>query len=106
MVYVDASTIFNPSFITLSFTFNDELIALALLNVVFPKTFNGELIVEALFNVVDPEIFKVDTNVEGLLKLNEFKLLNVVDVAFILFVDKIELVDNEFKLLNDVDDSI
>ncbi len=30
-----------------------------------------------------------------------FRLLNiVVDVAFKLFIDKIELVDNEFKLLN------
>ena len=36
---------------------------------------------------------------------NEFKLLNiVVDVAFKLLMDNIELVDNEFKLLNIVVD--
>ncbi len=34
-----------------------------------PTTFNDELIVVALFNLVLPEIFKLDTNVEGLLKL-------------------------------------
>ncbi len=37
--------------------------------IILPTIFNEELIVVALFNVVDPETFKVDTNVEGLLKL-------------------------------------
>ncbi len=37
--------------------------------IILPTTFNDELIVVALFNVVDPETFKVDTNVEWLLKL-------------------------------------
>jgi hypothetical protein len=35
---------------------------------------------------------------------NELKLLNiVVDVEFILFIDQVELDDNEFKLLNIVE---
>ncbi len=37
--------------------------------ITLPTTFNDELIVVALFNVVFPETYKVDTNVEGLLKL-------------------------------------
>ena len=38
---------------------------------------------------------------------NEVKLLNiVVEVAFKLFIDNVELVDNEFKLLNVVVDVV
>ena len=34
--------------------------------IILPFTFNDELIVVALFNIVSPDIFKVDINVEGL----------------------------------------
>ena len=36
---------------------------------ILPTTFNDELIVVALLSVVFPETFKVETNVDGLLKL-------------------------------------
>ncbi len=60
-----------PEPIILPTTFNDELIVVALFNVVFPGTFNDHLhvVTVALFNVVFPDIFKVDMNVEESLKL-------------------------------------
>ena len=70
---------------------------------ILPTTFNVEFIVVALFNVVFPETFNDDNNVDELLtyKLVKLVLLNIlVDVAFKLLIDNIELVDNEFKLLN------
>ncbi len=63
LVYAELSTMFISSFITLPFTFNDELIVVTLFNVVFPETFNDELIDVASFHVVEPETFKVYTNV-------------------------------------------
>ncbi len=54
-------------------------------------------------NVVDVAFNLLIDNVE--LVDNEFKLLNiVVDVLFKLLIDNIELVDNEFKLLKIVVD--
>ncbi len=53
-------------FITLPFTFNDELIVVALFNVVFPDTFkwfHDKLIVVASSKVVFPETFNDDTHV-------------------------------------------
>ena len=53
--------------------------------------------------VVDVAFILLIDNIE--LVDNEFKLPNtVVDVAFILLIDNIELVDNEFKLPNIVVD--
>jgi hypothetical protein len=49
--------------------FNDELIVVALFNVVFPDTFKDDIHVVILFNVAFPEIFNVEMNVPGLLKL-------------------------------------
>ncbi len=50
-------------------TFNDELIVVALFNVVFPEKINDDLHVVKLFNVVFPEKIKDDINVVGLLKI-------------------------------------
>ncbi len=72
-----------------------------------PLTFNDELIVVALFNVVVPDTFNVDINVDApetnkLVKLVLFNIVVDVDCKFEMF--KFEYVDNEFKLLNiDVD---
>ncbi len=48
-----------------------------LFNVVFADTFNDELIVVALLNVVASDTFKVDTNVEGLFKLTNVGGFNI-----------------------------
>jgi hypothetical protein len=45
--------------------------------IILPTTFNDELIVVALFNVVFPETFKVDTHVEGFLKPTNVGGLNI-----------------------------
>ena len=88
-----------PEPMILPTTFNDELIVVALLIVVFPETFNADN------NVHVPETYKLlkfvllFINKFELLD-NEFKLLNiVVDVEFKLLIDNIELVDNEFKFV-------
>ncbi len=61
--------------------------------VILPTTFNDELIVVALLNVVDPETFKVDTHVYApdTYKLLKLVLLNIeVDVAFKLLICNFE----------------
>jgi hypothetical protein len=55
--------------ITIPFTFNDELIVVALFNVVFPKTSNYGLVFAALFNVVFPETFNNELIVVAFLML-------------------------------------
>jgi hypothetical protein len=61
---------------------------------VLPDTLNDEIHVVELFNFVVPDTFRLFTfNVVAL--DNEFKLLKiVVDVAFRLFIDNVELVDS------------
>jgi hypothetical protein len=61
--------------------FNDELIVVALFNVVFPDTFKDDIHVVILFNVVFPETFNDDTHVVTLFNITlpiTFKLLKAV----------------------------
>jgi hypothetical protein len=97
-----------PDPMILPTTFNDELIVVALFNVVFPDTFNDDNNVDApeTYKLVKLVLLKISVDIAFKLLIdkiekvdNEFKLLNVVvDVAFKLLIDKIEKVDNEFKL--------
>jgi len=74
--------------------------------VVVPLTLKLPIIF-ILFKVDCPETFKDDNNVDEpeTNRLLKFVLLKIaVDVAFKLFIDNVEFVDNEFKLLNVVVD--
>ena len=62
---------------------------------VVPLTFNDDKQVELFCKVVLPVTYK---------EPNEVLLNIVVDVAFKLLIDNIELVDNELRLLNIVVD--
>ena len=83
-------------------------------NVVYPDTFNDDNNVDALETNKLEKLVLLNIDVDVAFKLfmdnvelvdNDVKLLNiVVDVAFILLIDNIELVDNEVKLLNIVVD--
>jgi hypothetical protein len=80
-----------------------------LFNVVVPDTFNDDKHVVKLFNVVVPITDNDDNNVDApaTYKLVKLVLLNnVVDVAFKLLIDNVELVDKLFKLLKIVVDVV
>ena len=64
-----------------------------------PLTFNDDRHVELLFNVVYPLTFNDDNNVEA---PEHNKLLKLV----LLFINNVELVDNELRLLNIVVDVV
>jgi hypothetical protein len=76
-------------------------------NVVIPDTVSDDKHIVVLFNVVVPDTFNDDKNVDDpktnkFVKLVLFKI--VVDVAFKLLIDNVELVDKLFKLLKIVVD--
>jgi hypothetical protein len=86
--------------------FNDDNNVVELFNVVEPDTFNDDIHVVELFNVVVPDTFKLLMLLMLMDLLNYLMIYvnNVVDVAFKLVIDNVELVDNEFKLLKMVVD--
>jgi hypothetical protein len=81
-----------------SFSAHNKALKFKLVNAVpepniFPTTFKDELIVVALFNVVFLETFNDDNSVDA---PETYKLVKLV----LLFIVKFELLDNEFKLVN------